>query len=427
MTNKKLLREISKWKEEELISSETESILIKRYSSDGRNTLITIFSVLGSALIGTGIILLFATNWVNIPMSIKTVVSFLPLVLGQGIGVFTLFKKYDSTVFRECAAIFYTAGIYATVAIISFGFHLGTKGAVYSLICAVMTLPVMFVLDAVSPLLVYYCSVIYWGIDTMETTDSVVRFLCSVALIVLGMLFCFLIGRKSSFSQGRYSYSLWLSVTASFYVTVGISDSIDGFMPLIFAFFVLIYSVSRHNDEYSKPFRTIGSIGIIVMTVIYSLGKSWGVGDDIIAALLGGIITAVIILFAVVFSVIRQRRDIFKLIFTLGASASVLLAVISHFFEDADMTAFTVIINIVLIAICVGFIIRGAVRTEMITTNIGLITAITVIFIRLIDDSFSIVLKGIVFILMGLVLLIVNMRLLKKKKSVSVYKEVPEG
>ena len=52
-----------------------------------------IFGVLGAILVGMGIILMVAHNWDTLPRFVKLLFSFVPLVAGQLLCAFTLFKK----------------------------------------------------------------------------------------------------------------------------------------------------------------------------------------------------------------------------------------------------------------------------------------------------------------------------------------------
>lgn len=425
MTNKKLLKEISAWERENIITPDAADTLRERYSSGGKNTLITIFSILGSVLIGTGVVLLFATNWKNMSLTAKTLVSFLPLVIGQGLAVFTVARKYGSTLFRESAAILYTAGIFATVAMISSSFRLGTRSEIYVLICALMCLPVIYLLDAVSPLIVYYTAVIFWGIDTLRSSASFSGFGLLVIFILLGMLFSFITGKKSEFSSARYTYTLWLSVAASFFIVVALAQALDAnLMSLFLGYFAIIFAIAGLDSDYSSPFRTVGSIGCMVIIFIFSINRSWDNDDDPISSLLCLALTVIFAAAAVIISVIRQRGDIFKLIFVIGGAISSVVVALVGFFGVNNGFFVSVAVNIILIAMAIGFIARGAIKTEMITTNIGLVTAGGIIAARIIDDNIDIVIKSLVFIAMGSALLLVNRSLLKKKRSAVI--ELPE-
>lgn len=82
--NKWLLREINIWQEDELISQEQAELLRERYPSK-EMPLSVLLPVLGSILLGVGIILFFAANWPVLPVTAKLLLIF---------GVFGLCQHY---------------------------------------------------------------------------------------------------------------------------------------------------------------------------------------------------------------------------------------------------------------------------------------------------------------------------------------------
>ena len=82
----KLLNELPELLEHNIISNDVANTITAYYQSkesEEPNRLFTIFGVLGSALVGLGIILILAHNWDNFSKSIKTFFAFLPLIIGQ--------------------------------------------------------------------------------------------------------------------------------------------------------------------------------------------------------------------------------------------------------------------------------------------------------------------------------------------------------
>ncbi len=74
--NNKMQQEIDKWTKEELISAETATTLRERYPIKKRSMTQTL-ALLGSTLLGVGVILFFAANWQVIPRTIKVLLVIL--------------------------------------------------------------------------------------------------------------------------------------------------------------------------------------------------------------------------------------------------------------------------------------------------------------------------------------------------------------
>ena len=90
-----LLNEIDRWQSEEIINEETADTLRGMYiRKKSVNVLMILFSVIGSVLIGMGIVLVSANNWwYSLPVSVRTFIGFLPLLVSQGL-VFYVFKTF---------------------------------------------------------------------------------------------------------------------------------------------------------------------------------------------------------------------------------------------------------------------------------------------------------------------------------------------
>jgi uncharacterized membrane protein len=110
--------------------------------------LFIIFSVVGAILIGAGIILISAKNWYSLPVWFRVVLSFIPLILAQILGVYVFIKRSDSIAWREGVAIFLTLTVFANIALIGQIFHLPGQYGNYILTCGLLSLPAVYVLDA---------------------------------------------------------------------------------------------------------------------------------------------------------------------------------------------------------------------------------------------------------------------------------------
>ena len=95
----KIITELSELVQNHFISQEVAD-KIKAYNehkqNDVPNRLFTVFGVLGSALIGMGIILIVAHNWDNFSKVIKTFFAFLPLIIGQAAVGYSIIKSRSS-------------------------------------------------------------------------------------------------------------------------------------------------------------------------------------------------------------------------------------------------------------------------------------------------------------------------------------------
>ena len=136
-----------------IISNEQLENAKNYFSSEKEKSVVTIFGAIGILLIALSIITLFAINWDSIPISIKTLISFVPIIITSIMLFFYL--KTEKSSLRLYTSIFAPVSIIATNSLISQIFHIQTE--IYELFftCLLMFLPITFILRNHIALLVY--------------------------------------------------------------------------------------------------------------------------------------------------------------------------------------------------------------------------------------------------------------------------------
>src|SRR3954452_8554573 len=83
-----------------VVSSETAEALRQHYASETptepRRVGFVLSAILGSLLVGAGIVLLVAHNWDFLTRPIRCAIAFTPLVLSQGLAIFVLLRRNGS-------------------------------------------------------------------------------------------------------------------------------------------------------------------------------------------------------------------------------------------------------------------------------------------------------------------------------------------
>src|SRR5438105_10589895 len=110
-----LLAELPELVANGVLSQETADALRNHYSSlppgESRRIGFILSAILGSLLIGAGIILLVAHNWDFLSRPIRCAIAFTPLFLSQALAIFVLLRRNQSAAWREMAAILNVAAI----------------------------------------------------------------------------------------------------------------------------------------------------------------------------------------------------------------------------------------------------------------------------------------------------------------------------
>jgi hypothetical protein len=100
----------------------------------------------GAALIGLGIILIFAHNWESWTPEVRVALSFLPLVAGQAACAWAL--KTGARIWREAAGLFTAIAAGAAIALIAQTYQFGGDLPRFLMTWLLLAAPLIYVLDA---------------------------------------------------------------------------------------------------------------------------------------------------------------------------------------------------------------------------------------------------------------------------------------
>lgn len=414
MNKKWLLKEIKKWQSENIIDADAAGILSKRYEGKGdTNVLTIIFSVLGSLLIGAGIILILVKNWYLMPTTLKTILSVLPMLIGQGLAIFTVLKRKDSLAWREGVAVFYSAGVFTALAMVSQTFHIAGDYGNYILACGLLCLPIIYLLNAVTPLAVYFFAIISWGFASATSTAKPFYAFLLLLFFALGLLYVFL-NRKDAVDI-RHVYTIWVSVIAGG-VFLGAFSAFAGFKELDYLivyliYFAFLFALDKDKDGPLLPFKSIGALGSIVLMMFLSF--EWGdynfdVSDTILIALVP--------LAAVGFLGVRNNKfEKEKLQFLSIPIIFTAIVIVSSNF--ATMSFIAVVATVLSGVLGIGLIVKGAKSSDLPLTNLGLIMTCVLILFRFFDENIDFLWRGVAFLILGGFFLLVNFKTMRNKKK----------
>ncbi|MEW5693503.1 MAG: DUF2157 domain-containing protein [Candidatus Hydrogenedentota bacterium] len=118
---------ISKEQSEKILSLYPETIPSSEAEKDKSGKLISVFSILGSILVGLGVILFFAANWSAISKPIKLILIFGAIISVYALGYFLKFVKGNypktGTALLLLGAMFYGSGIWLIAQIFNISVH----------------------------------------------------------------------------------------------------------------------------------------------------------------------------------------------------------------------------------------------------------------------------------------------------------------
>ncbi len=411
---------------EELLYGEKRNTQLEE-SVRTNKTLFMVFSILGSLFVGAGVIILMVALWDKFPNIAKASISFVPLVLGQGAAVYTYKKKFDNISWREGASILWSAGVTATVGLLSMVLELHLGALICLLIDAVLILPILCFFKVASPLVFYYGFSIAGSIGVLEYSgNEILTTALMVFLVGAGLLFTFL--NRKNLPDARYEYSSWISVLASIAMVITISFSILdwGYFSLPLALAVCIYALNKH-DVWSMPFYPVGILGIALASIVSTY---FHLQNDVIYSYSDidrwlnlikpeSIITIIITVAILAMGFIIGEKSLEKnkyqsIVCCLGAAVAV-IGLFSCAFETVEW------IGLILFAITFAeglvMLIKGASEKNYFNLNVGLIMLLVLMFFVLSAFDWNMVTVGLMFLISGASLFGANFCISKKIKK----------
>lgn len=423
--------ELTELLENKIISEDTAEGIRNYYkgkAGKSENKLFIIFGILGALLTGLGIILIVAHNWDDFSLTLKTTFAFIPLIFGQLTCGFVLFRKRDSSAWRESSAVFLFFAVGACISLISQIYHI--EGELSNLILTWMALciPLVYIMRSSATSLLYIIGITFFAVDTgYSGSHDVMSFIYWIMLILIIPYYIMLI-RRSDKSNFLYIHNVFIPL--SLIISLGtISEDNSQIMYLaymyLFSIFIIISNTNFSSDKVksSGALSFFGITGILFILFVLSFNSFWedlssasftsnGIRSytEIFASVLLGI-TSLILLF------IRGKSknsdynfstDIFEITFIFFT----VIFIIGIFSDIA-----VVLINLLLFIIGIKTILKGIKLDHLGILNIGLMIISGIVICRFFDTELSFILRGILFVIVGLCFFGANLYLIKQRKK----------
>ncbi len=422
---------------EELVYGKKRNITLETEKPNHNSTLIIVFSILGTLLAGTGLVLIFVTFWQKMPLLIKAVLSLLPLIAGQSAGIFVLLRKKDKIPWCEGAGVLWSAGIAATLTMIYNVFSMGFSWQSLLIAESVLILPVMFLLKCVSPVIVYYGTAIAWFLSSgIYALNSIFPALSvTVILLSVGCAFTnYMV--KTEKKSIRSLYSHWISITAVTAFLIILALEVSGEFILAISITgtigLCLLMLSFREADMTMPYRIPGLV--LTSLMLFGTGASYyghlnKIAENIVFTALA--IGAVIVCLGYILFKKTKIRD--KLLFAyVGAGFTALTAfsVILFFLPGGTKGShdeiFITVMKIIAIAANILLMISGGRDRKLLPINTGFISVTGLTFLIIYQSDLSMIVNGLLLLFAGAVLLVINYRLSKKPKKIPVTENTEE-
>ncbi len=391
------------------------------------NRLFLVFAILGALLVGLGIILIVAHNWDNMSRSIKTTLSFIPVIIGQIACGYALFKRMESPAWREGSALFLFFAVGACISLVSQIYHIEGNTAVFVVSWVVLCLPLVYLLRSSAVALLYILGITFYALTIQREAIghwSTHYYWLLFLLILPHYYFLY-----KNHPNGNTLNILHLFVPLSFLCTWSfVLEAQEIFILSGFASLLGVIYLIGHADFF-KPQKAninvyigIGSVGTVILLLICSYSDIWkelslkeGVFADQMMSwsyvfTLGFTLLGIFLLYhnykGKSLSSIKPVAWVFPLFFAL---------IHLHFVFSHP----AIIINLLLLALGVLTIREGALKNHLGILNYGLLIITCLITIRFFDTKISFVWRGVIFLVIGAGFFLLNNWMLRRRKNLS--------
>ena len=420
--SKYILEDLTELREAGVISEATSEAIKAYYNRKAQaapNRMILVFGILGAVLVGLGIILIIAHNWDNLSRGVKVFYALLPLILSQSVCAYALFRKTDSRTWREASSVFLFFSIAASISIVSQVYNIpgGLSGFIF--IWMLLSIPLVYVMQsAMSSLLVicgitvYACSLSYF-----EYPREIAWYYWPMLASLLPFFFRLMRTRAGNF----VNFHTWV-IALSVIVTLNMFNQAGNYYMFIayislFSLFILLAESGPFASERGRN-NALGITGNLGLTFILLLLTFRFVWEDIARTTRvldeAFYVSLVVTLVAAAFLV---RLIVSKGISAISPTAfSFLLFIILFELGGIQPTLVQWLVNILVLALAVFTTWRGAEGNNIFVLNYGLLILAALIICRFFDTDMSFIVRGILFLIVGISFFGANYWVLKQRK-----------
>jgi uncharacterized membrane protein len=422
------MAEVTMWERDALVDGETAGRIRQRYAGSlgsGRNLALTAFGLLGALLVGAGILLLLAHNWADLPRAVRTGLAILPMVVAQGLAVAGLLKGREGAGWREGVGLFWFLTIGGAVAMVSQVYHLPGSFDRFLLTWCLLALPALLVLRSSVAAVFYLAAAAAWAIDRMDHGNQELWYW---ALLAGALPLCWSNFRHQRFSVASALLGWAMAVALSVGTAITLVRAVPGLWVIIFSAWSAIFLLLDQRyfraapSAGHRPFLYFGVLGALVMTLVLTYEMPWReIGwhhyharDEVWRQVLDPVL-ALVLAGAAVTLLMLERRHLKPSRIALALLPVLSIAVYTLSAAARQHGWAMLVFNLYALAVGLLLLVDGFRHVKGSDVNAGLLAIGALVVLRFFDGDQNILVRGVVFVLLGVAFLVVNLVLARKK------------
>lgn len=423
----RLRKEIEELLDAGVIDAATASRINDYYntkSGSPQSKLFIVFGILGALMTSLGIILIIAHNWDDLNRTVKTAIAFLPLLLGQALCLYTLLKKEENTTWREASSAFLFIAIAACISLITQIYNISGSMSSFLLTWMLLAFPVMYVMRSSVASLFYIAGITWYAVDS-GYWNSYGETYTYWGLLLLALPFYYLLYRNNRESN-FFTYHNWF-IPLSVIIALGtLAREAEELMFIAYvSLFGLLYLIGnlpvlRKHKIRNNGYLVLGSVGTAAILLGLSFDFFWAGlrqedfwSNEFFASpeFITSSVLTIVALALLIFLKMNQKSIELKPI------EPVFILFIIIFMIGLKSPLAIIFINMLVLMIGILTIREGARQYHLGVLNYGLLVVTALVICRFFDTDLGFVLKGILFVGVGIGFFFANYLMLKKKKE----------
>jgi len=390
-----------------------------------RNRQLLLFGILGALLVGIGLMFIIANQWEELPRSIKTACAFLLLIVPQLLCFYALLKKANSVVWRESTALILFFAVGASISLVSQIYHINGEQSTFVLTWMLLIAPMIYILNSSSVSLAYLFGLMSYSFSVrFDAPFPWGEQLYWLLLLVPAPRYLQLL--KTYQEAPLHVLHHW-AIPVILTLTIGTISHDFGVLlaPVYFTLFGIFYLIGNLPYFNSKGpelngYRVVGAAGTIVTLVVMSFKSNWEklMEKEFETDLLIKSPEFLVNVLLVVLALSLLYREISKRGFSdLKWMELSWLLFLPIFVLGCFSTLAVVLVNLSVLVVGVWLVREGARISNLRLLNAGMLVITSLLICRSFDIELSLLVKGILFVVVGIGFFAANWWILKKKKE----------
>ena len=380
-----------------------------------------VFGIIGSVLVGLGIILIVAHNWDNLSRPLRVMFSFLPLIIGQFFCGYSLLKKQGNRTWKESSAVFLFFAVGASIALVAQVYNIPGNLSSFLFTWLLLCFPLIYIMPSSMASLLFIAGVTAYGVEDGYGYQSANSYHYWWLILLAIPHYLQLIIKQP---DGNFTFFHHWFLPLSFTICLGtLAGSAQEYMFIAYmSMFGVFYLLGTSNwfsfkRVISNGYLVIGSLG--TMGILLALSFKW-FWEEIareqtvisLAEWAGIIVPTAIAIFLLYKNLVNSgKQDINPMVFIFAGFIVIFLIGLSAPLIGA------ILMNLLVLAAAVFIMQRGHSFNHLGILNYGLLIIAALVVCRFFDTNISFVLRGLMFVAVGAGFFFANSRLIKKRQQ----------